>query len=71
MLCKNFEERPSAADVQTTLANLQADYSAPTYMFLPVEGTAPIQRTSLEDLLDDDVEATTALLRGPLLHAAD
>lgn len=64
MLCKNYEERPSAAEVQETLSQLRSEFSAPTYMFYSVEGTAPVSKIDL----DDDVECTTALLRGPLLH---
>jgi len=66
MLCKNYDERPTAAAVQSTMAQLKSEFSAPTYMFYSLEGTAPVSKVEL----DDDVECTTALLRGPLLHAA-
>lgn len=68
MLSKSYDERPTAGEVQSTLAQLKTEWSAPTYMYYNVEGTAPIQRPNL----DDDVDATTALLRGPLLrHPVD
>ena len=67
MLRKNYHERPSAAEVQATLAQLKSEFSAPTYMFYAVEGTAPVSKVDL----DDDVECTTAVLRGPLLRQAD
>jgi eukaryotic-like serine/threonine-protein kinase len=65
MLDKNYQDRPTAAEVQSTLAQLKCEFSAPTYMFYNVEGTAPVSKVDL----DDDVECTTALLRGPLLRA--
>jgi serine/threonine-protein kinase len=67
MLSKNYDERPTAAEVQSTLSQLKSEFSAPTYMYYSVEGTAPVSKVDL----DDDVEHTTALLRGPLRHAAD
>jgi serine/threonine protein kinase len=68
MLSKDFEERPTAAEVQTALAQLKSEWSAPTYMYYIVVGTAPIQRIDL----DVDVEVTASLLRGPLLrHPVD
>ncbi len=64
MLRKNYDERPSAAEVQSELAQLKSEFSAPTYMFYSVEGTAPVSKIDF----DDDVECTTAVLRGPLRH---
>jgi serine/threonine-protein kinase len=67
MLRKNYIERPSAAEVQTSLAQLRSEFSAPTYMFYEVEGTAPVSKLDL----DDDVDRTTVLLRGLLRSSAD
>jgi len=67
MLCKNYNERPTATEVQSTLAQLKCEFSAPTYMFYNVVGTEPVSKVDL----DDDVECTTALLRGPLGCSAD
>lgn len=65
MLCKDYNERPTASEIQKTLTQLKTEWSAPTYMYYQVEGTAPVQRIDI----DDDVEHTTTLLRGPLLRA--
>jgi len=61
MLAKDYDERPTALEVQKTLSQLKSEWSAPTYMYYNVEGTAPIQRIDIED----DVETTTGLLWGP------
>ncbi len=60
MLEKNHQDRPSAADIQASIASLKADVSTPTYMFYDVEGTAPSPKV---DLFGD--ERTTTLMRGP------
>lgn len=63
MLAKDYDERPTAAQVQDTLARLRSESAAPTYMFYAVdgadEGTAPRPRYEL----DADAAPATILLR--------
>jgi serine/threonine-protein kinase len=61
MLSKRFEERPTAVDVQLTVARLRADGAAPTYANLGVDGTAPIARMPMEA----DETATTPIRPRP------
>jgi eukaryotic-like serine/threonine-protein kinase len=63
MLVKDYNDRPTAADVQRAIASMKIDRSAPTYMFYNVEGTAPSPKLDL----DDDDKTTS--LRGPMLRA--
>jgi serine/threonine-protein kinase len=65
MLVKDYNERPTASDVQRAIASMKIDRSAPTYMFYAVEGTAPSPKLDLDDDAD---EQATALLRGPMLR---
>jgi len=64
MLAKDYRDRPSATDVQRTIASIRGDTAAPTYMSYAVEGTAP---SPTYDLLDDD-DNPTALLRNRQLR---
>ena len=59
MLCKSYEDRPSAHDVQTALCQLRSETMAPTYMFYEVEGTAPVPRAEI----DGERTGRTVLLR--------
>ncbi len=66
MLAKKYDERPSAADVQTALGTLRPEAAAPTYMFYEVdgarEGTSPCRRFEL----DYEHDLSTVLVRPPI-----
>jgi serine/threonine-protein kinase len=66
MLVKDYNERPTASDVQRAVSSMKIDRSAPTYMFYTVEGTAPSPKLDLDE---DDSDKPTAHLRGPMLRA--
>jgi serine/threonine protein kinase len=51
MLCKRFEDRPSAAEVQSTLSELRANRAMTQGLRVEAEGTAPCERVpaSIDD----------------------
>jgi serine/threonine protein kinase len=58
MLAKDYTQRPNAAEVHHAVGTLKAEATAPTYMVLPVEGTAPVAKVDI-----DEDEHPTAVIR--------
>ncbi len=62
MLEKGYSDRPTAAEVQAAVCKLRVEASAPTYLFLTDDGTAPCTRQAL----DGELELSTVLVRPPI-----
>ncbi|HSD87964.1 MAG TPA: serine/threonine-protein kinase [Kofleriaceae bacterium] len=48
MLVKDFEQRPTAADVVESIAKLRSELAVPTYVYWADEGTEPRPRVEIE-----------------------